>query len=442
MSCKPNQRKLCGRDDCKMCYDRSFASHPRSIHWNRELNDMDSNKVHLNSNKKFWFTCSKCGHNFEMRPNQIAQYNSWCTYCTNKLLCNNENCQICYEKSFETISESKYWSDENPLTPRQVFKNSGRKYKFKCPDCRHTFDKIISNITTQHQFCIYCSNGNTRLCKDESCRRCHERSFASHSKRAFWSKDNKLMPRQVPKNSNSKFYFDCDVCGHIFACSLLDINQGNSWCPYCAHKRLCDNENCQMCHENSFASNPKSQYWSDVNKLSPRQVFKNSHYKYYFNCPDCHHHFNIGLREINLQNQWCAICRHKTELKLFKHLTTEYDHVVRDFKPFWCKNKETNRHMPFDFFIEKYKTIIELDGEQHFIHKYLKWKTPEEIRKRDILKMNLANDHGYTIIRLLQKDVYHDKNSWAPKLRDNIIMHETSAIIYICSNNEYDVYKK
>ena len=36
------------------------------------------------------------------------------------------------------------------------------------------------------------------------------------------------------KNSNTKFYFNCD-CKHEFKSSLNNINQ-NKWCPYCKNK--------------------------------------------------------------------------------------------------------------------------------------------------------------------------------------------------------------
>ncbi len=45
----------------------------------------------------------------------------------------------------------------------------------------------------------------------------------------------------------------------------------------CNSKRLCTNEECQTCFENSFASHEKSKYWSEKN---PRQVFKSSGNKY------------------------------------------------------------------------------------------------------------------------------------------------------------------
>jgi len=43
----------------------------------------------------------------------------------------------------------------------------------------------------------------------------------------------------------------------------------------------------KMPFERSFASHPKSKYWSDKNDVLPRNVFKSARKKYKFNCPNC-----------------------------------------------------------------------------------------------------------------------------------------------------------
>ena len=69
---------------------------------------------------------------------------------------------------------------------------------------------------------------------------------------------------------------------------------------------------------------------------------------------------------------------------------------------------KNNRYMPYDFVIEEYKVIIELDGIQHF-KQVSNWDSPEETQLRDKYKMEKANANGYSVIRILQDDVYNDK---------------------------------
>ena len=135
---------------------------------------------------------------------------------------------------------------------------------------------------------------STRLCANEECQTCFEKSFASHEKSEFWSEKNgDVKPRQVFKSSGIKYWFDC--C-HQFKTSLNSITGMQSClCPYCAKKRLCENEECQTCFEKSFDSHEKSKYWSDKNSdVKPRHVFKSSGKKYWFNC-NCGHQFESSL---------------------------------------------------------------------------------------------------------------------------------------------------
>jgi len=112
----------------------------------------------------------------------------------------------------------------------------------------------------------------------------------------------------------------------------------------------------------TFDSHPKSKFWSKRNTLKPNQLALNSHKKCWFDCA----------------------CGHE-----------------------------------FDFVIEDRKIIIELDGKQHF-EQIGKWQSPEKNREIDIYKMKCANENGFSIIRILQKDVYNNKYNWLDELCENI----------------------
>ena len=75
------------------------------------------------------------------------------------------------------------------------------------------------------------------LCKSDECTFCFNKSFASHPKKIHWSDTNKLKPREVFLNCNSKFWFKC-IKTHIFEASLNCITRrnGGTWCPHCQTK--------------------------------------------------------------------------------------------------------------------------------------------------------------------------------------------------------------
>ena len=82
-----------------------------------------------------------------------------------------------------------------------------------------------------------------------------------------------------------------------------------------------------------------------------------------------------------------------------------------------------------------------MDGVQHF-EQVSNWKCPIKTQKRDIRKMKLALDQNMTVIRLLQQDVYKDKNNWEKRLFSLIKQYKTPKILYLDNNDEYKVYKQ
>jgi len=142
----------------------------------------------------------------------------------------------------------------------------------------------------------------------------------------------------------------------------------------------------------------------------------------------------------HLQRRGCPNCLNKTEGKLFSWLLELYPMLVTSqYSPSWIER------LRYDFLIKDIKLIIELDGEQHF--KYIScWHDNEnsyiEQQDSDVYKMKKANEKGYSVIRLLTKDVREDKNNWENILFAAIKSYDTPTNIFICSNNEYEHHKR
>jgi len=137
----------------------------------------------------------------------------------------------------------------------------------------------------------------------------------------------------------------------------------------------------------------------------------------------------------------CPFCVNKTEGILFEKIQPVYTTLITQFKRDFCKKRS---HLPFDFCIPELKIIIELDGPQHFTQ-VSNWSTPEEQFENDVYKQRCANENGYSVIRLLQKDVFNDNYDWVNKLCEKIedIKKCVDKVknVYLCENNEYDNIK-
>jgi len=218
-------------------------------------------------------------------------------------LCDSDDCENCFLKSFASSARSKFWSSKNEKSPREVFKGSHKKYNFDC-ECGHLINISLKRIT-RGEWCSYCAK--KRLCDDKNCNMCFLNSFSSNPKSNFWSKENKKVSRDVHKSSDKKYKFNCK-CGHTFEKRLNSISNSNEWCPYCAHSKLCENIDCKCCYNNSFISSKYAELWSNKNNIKQREVFRFSHLKYKFNCNTCLHEYEARPHDIDEKNNGCCYC--------------------------------------------------------------------------------------------------------------------------------------
>lgn len=386
-----------GRD---VLYHKSFASSARSSEWSPK-NFAFPEEVPIKSGQKFLFVCSSCECEYYSTPERVHKSKS-CSNCSGRA---RKIFPVGTEKSsFASARWSQYWSSKNNITPEKVSLHSTKKFLFDCPLCFHEFSGTASGYSKDSKKCPYCAN--KKRCGVSECETCFEHSFASSNTMLIWSTKNKQTPLELPKCSNKPFLFECPDCKHEFTQKPNQL-RGRKGCPYCGGGAICRDEDCSFCRNQSFAESPKAQFWSPNNEKSPRDVRKGCVKKYEFVCEKSHI-FKTSPRYIR-SGTWCPLCKKKTEAKLLKYLQSIHENVVYQFTPDWSRNPKTGKLLPFDFCVNK--TIIELDGPQHF-RQIANWTPPEETRERDQLKERLAKENGYVIVRILQEDVWEDINEW------------------------------
>jgi very-short-patch-repair endonuclease len=188
-----------------------------------------------------------------------------------------------------------------------------------------------------------------------------------------------------------------------------------------------------MCFKKSFASCKKSQFLID--NIDPKKIFRASKSRHKFKCNECEFIFESEIYGITY-GRWCPNCKNKTEKMIHLYLNNIYDVAIHP-KFNWCKNIN---YLPFDFLIDKYKLLIELDGDQHFFQ-VMNWKSPEENFKTDIFKINKAIENNYSIIRIRQYDFKYNNYDWKNILIQYIKMYDNPTVIFISKKiNIYDKY--
>ncbi len=432
--CKETKNFLCLNINCQDCFNKSFATRKLAKLWS-DKNELKPFMVLRKSDKEFIFYCKICDHEFNKKPHCITD-NTDCPYCFGSALCINNSCNFCFNRSFASHEKSKYLSPNNLISPRNITISSSIKLDFICNICNHTFNSAVDEITGHdNTWCPYCAN--KKLCNNESCILCYNKSFASHEKAKYWSSLNTCTSRDVCMGAKKMYKFNCSLCKHEILKELKSIKRGE-WCPYCAipSRILCSDDNCEHCFQRSFASHPKSVYWSDNNDKTPREVFKNSGVKYKFICGTCEHEFASTLTNINQGDNWCPFCNTQTETIVYDFLKRLYPNTIFQFKNPTCKFKN---ELPFDYCIPDYNIIIELDGYQHF-KQCGNWVNVDFCKQRDKDKQQWANNNNYSTIRLMQNDVWFNRYDWKTELINNINKINSEKKIqniYMCKNNEY-----
>jgi len=477
--CTGTSMRLCSDVHCSPCFEKSFASHEKSKYLLT-----NPRTVFKSSHSKLDFMCD-CGHAFTASLGHVSN-GKWCPYCSHNKLCDEQDCEQCFEKSFASHEKSKYLL----TNPRTVFKSSGVENDFMC-DCGHAFPARLADISNG-RWCPYCSKPPKKLCEYSDCEQCFKNSFSSHEKSKYLVD---VDPRTVFRGSDDKFDFMCE-CGHAFPASLMNVINGK-WCPYCSHNKLCEYSDCEQCFKNSFASHEKSKYIlhvdprtvikfcgekheficecghafsSTLNNISnghwcpyctnqklcelpgceqcftnsfashekskylvdvdPRTVFKFCNKKFDFTC-ECGHAFSSVVANV-AKGSWCPHCKHKTEDILCTFLERQYSNVQRQFSPDWCKRKR------FDVVIHDIHVIIELDGPQHIDRQIPNWASPEDNKTNDMYKMKCANENGYSVVRILQEDVLNEKYDWKSELANVIHEYSNPTNVFLCKNDEYN----
>ena len=385
----------------------------------------DYSKVdYKNSQTKVIITCNTCHHIFEQTPYNHLR-GKGCIKCSYKLNAGKRR-----KSNEQVISEfQKIHTDEN--------NNPIYEYDLVEYSSTHTKVKIRCNI---HGVFEQCPSDHL---SGKGCSKC---AIVNNSKKQTFTREefiDKAKKKHGDKfdyskviyiNSQTHVIIICNKCGCEFT-QLPNSHLRGCGCDKCAHK--INHEN-QKLTESELIERAKNVHGDEYDY--PNMNYINSQLPINIKCNRCNNTFQqLYGNHIN-QKQGCPNCGCRiTEKILHEYLKSIFPSVIRQFKQEWCRDKY---RLPYDDCIPELKTIFELDGIQHF-KQVMNWKSPEKNQITDRYKMKCANDNGYSVIRILQTDVLYDKYNWKEELLNNIEKIKKDNIvqnIYMCKNNEYDIF--
>jgi very-short-patch-repair endonuclease len=326
--------------------------------------------------------------------------------------------------NYYTYNEDEFVDMTTPIT-------------INCPNHDAFKQKPIKHLNCG-QGCNKCgderAHDKQRMTKDEVIRRSIEKHGDEHY---GYNLDNYL-------NCDTNIEIYCNICNKSFQQTPYHHIHG-SGCTDCGIIK----------RANEMKRIASERFWKKANNDErfdfSKYVYSKAITKSDITCKQCDEKFSSSPNNY-LCGKGCPFCRKKTEKKLNKELKKIYPDLKRELEVDWCRNHEKrngkHHYFRYDFYIEDgdRKILIELDGIQHIKpQKFFDRKmTFEERHERDVYKQKCANENGYHTIRILQEDVFYDKNLWFSNLKIEIeyIKNNQGSIHhrYICDNNEYDIF--
>ena len=303
-----------------------------------------------------------------------------------------------------------------------IYKSGKDKIKIICKEHGYFFQQAEAHIRQKHG-CPECGKIQQAKKRTKTLEKFIEDSIKIHENKYDYSKSNYV-------NDNSKIIIICKEHGE-FEQEASNHLQGKG-CNKCADIIRASKKSKSL---DKFILDAKNIHGDkyEYNNI----IYKNSKSHIFVTCKK-HTDFKITPANL-LSGKGCPLCVNKGETKVYENLISFYPHIKYNCKFDWCKNVKC---LPFDFVIPEYKIIIELDGCQHF-KQISNWNNPKKQFINDKYKEKCANENGFSLIRLLQKDVFLDNYEWLDEIIEKIneIKNENKVKnYYLCKNNEYINY--
>lgn len=129
------------------------TTHPAHIEdWNYDKNTILPTEVTAGSNKKVWWKCTKCGHEWQAMVSTKTRAESGCPLCVNRIIVKGKN-----DFATEHPELMLEWSDRNTIDPTTIASRSGKKAWWKCSKCGSEWLSVIYNRVVNGSGCPDCA---------------------------------------------------------------------------------------------------------------------------------------------------------------------------------------------------------------------------------------------------------------------------------------------
>ena len=252
------------------------------------------------SNKRVWWTCKKCGNDYDMVVANRTVGNNGCPYCSGKRI------KVGFNDLATTypnlITEWDY--NKNEKGPEKYSKGSDEKVWWIC-DKGHEWEATISSRASGQVGCPVCAGR-------KAYKGYNDLFTVKPELKNIWNYDkNTIDPEERTAGSNEKVWWKCDQCGHEWEAKISMISKGER-CPLCAKK----NRNIKFKETLKKSRGSLAEKFPELleewdyerNKITPEDCISGSSNKVWWICKTCGYSWETTPYQRTTMHQGCPKC--------------------------------------------------------------------------------------------------------------------------------------
>ena len=329
---------------------------------------------YVDINTKVTVRCKNCNSVYDVFPKSLIR-NSISNYCkkckASKLRKTNSE----YKESFLNVQ------------PKHIkvigeYINSKTKIECKCDIHNYVFKSSPNNLLAGHNGCKYCEKENSSIIQTMS---------DDEFKNKIYKKYNNLIVLGKYMGMHTKIKLKCKDCGYEWNALPTNYIHKTRGCPLCS-----GNVPTTTGINDILTTNPEYRtIIPSIEYLENNTITSKN--KTIFVCPICGTKKMSSIGAVHQYGLACPSCSdgisypNKLMYNLLDSIGCVFD---REYSPDWIKPKK------YDFYIDKYSLIIEMDGGWHTKDNKMSSKTKEQSIAEDMFKDDMAKLNGKNVIRI------------------------------------------
>lgn len=317
---------------------------------------------YINARTKIKVQDDRCKHTWDVIPSTPLR-GIGCPYCSRRR-----------KRTYQEFIEDLYLINPNIdiLTKEEDYINGSTKVLCKCKVDGHKW--LVLPLS---------------LLRGSGCPKCHgyisENEF---NERLLHLKPNIVLNGKYA-GSKIKTSFKCLIDGHVWETTPYHILH-NSGCPQCANRKQSERQ--ILSHEEYLLRLKKV-----TNNIIPIEKYVRNEILILHKCLKCEYKWSVSPNSLITERVGCPKCNcTKGENRIIKFLEDNNISYVFQKKFDDLKNID---YLFFDFYVPNFNTLIEYDGEFHYIDVF-KNGDFQNAKARDKLKDEYAKKNNIKLIRI------------------------------------------